>query len=78
MHGPPERKSSGKHTPFLLTTSGLTGFFSFENESEEILLKISYRNLKNILGNHVVFQYDAKGDGFYETETENDEENRTL
>lgn len=48
--------------PFLLTALALTAIFSSENESEEILLKTSYRNFKNILENQVVSQDDAKGD----------------
>lgn len=39
---------------------------------EEIHLKISYRNLKNILESHLVSQHDAKRDGFYEMGIEND------
>lgn len=47
----------------------------YSMKSEEIHLKTSYRNLKNILENHLVSlvsQRHAERDGFYETGTEND------
>lgn len=44
----------------------------YSMKSEEIHLKTSYRNLKNILENHLVSQRDAERDGLYETGTEND------
>lgn len=46
-------------------------------ESEKIHLKISYRNLKNILENYLLSQDDAKRAGFSETGSENKEENET-